>query len=119
MFWRSKTDETTTADLSDELRVARHNHSLAIDRLKLDHSLALKEKEFELKHYKDDEVAKLRDDLNSKKSDLAVLKKENEMLAKITDLNADIIDVKDLVGSLIKKLPEINISSLSVSSGDK
>jgi hypothetical protein len=41
------------------------------------------------------------------------------MLDKIVDLNADIIDVKELVVSLIKKLPEVNLQNLTVMSQSK
>ena len=56
----------------------------------------MKEKEFELRHFGDDQLKKLGMDLSAAKQEIAVLKKENEMLGKITNLNADIIDVKDL-----------------------
>ncbi len=91
-----------------------HKYKLQIAELENTHKLALKEKEFELKHFKDDEVKGLQTTLNGANQEIAVLKKENEMLAKITNLNADIIDIKDLVASLIKKLPEINLQNLTI-----
>ena len=99
-----------------ELRIQQlnHGHELKIKELVKDQELELKDKEFQINHFKDEKVKELRKLLTQKSEDLAVLKKENEMLDKITNLNADIIDIKDLVANLIKKLPDINITSLSV-----
>lgn len=85
-----------------------------VSRLELDHELALKQKEFDIAHFKDAQIKKAEDANFELKQEIAVVKKENEMLIKITDLNADVIDVKDLVKNLIDKLPEVKISSLSV-----
>lgn len=98
----------------EHLSEAQSRHRLEILELKKNHELALKEKEFEMRHFKDDEIAKVRDELAKVKEDNAVLKKENQMLEKITDLNADIIDIKSLVNNLIEKLPTINLSSLTL-----
>lgn len=100
-----------------ELTTLKHEHDLEVQRLKQEHELALKEKEFELKHFKDDELKKLQAEASKQDQEIAVLKKENEMLEKITDLNADIIDIKDLVSNLINKLPEIKLSNLTLNNG--
>jgi hypothetical protein len=97
----------------------RHTHKLEVADLNNTHKLELKEKEFELKHFKDEEVKKLQAELSSSKQDNAVLRKENEMLQKITDLNADIIDIKSLVANLIDKLPTINLQNLTLQNGSK
>jgi hypothetical protein len=97
-----------------EVAELKHEHELKVKELQSDHKLALKEKEFELRHFKDDEVKKLSKDISIKDQRIAVLEKENQMLEKITNLNADIIDIKDLVASLIKKLPEINLQNLTI-----
>lgn len=105
--------------LTKKLADVEHKNQLHLAEVEANHKLALKEKEFELKHFKDEEVQKLRAELETEKKNGAVLKKENEMLVKITDLNADVIDVKGLVSDLIKKLPEINLTSLTVQSKTK
>ena len=87
--------------------------------MEADYTIALKEKAFELKHLKDEEVKKAKDEVTEMAKKLAVLTKENEMLKSITDVNADIIDVKSLVGSLIEKLPTIDLKSLTVNNTDK
>jgi hypothetical protein len=97
-------------------KATKFEHDTEMSKLKNQQELALKQKEFELKHFKDEELKKLTKELIETKQNVAVLTKENEMLVKITDLNADVIDVKELVGSLIKKLPEVNINTISVQS---
>ena len=117
MFNRNQT--APVRNYSKEIEEIKHAHALEIKELESNHKLALKEKEFELRHFKDDEVKKLQLDASSKASEIAVLKKENEMLAKITNLNADIIDIKDLVNKLVDKLPSINLSSLTLNGNSK
>lgn len=114
-----KNAETELSDQKKRNADKDHLHSLAIEKLKADHSIALKEKEFDLKHFKDEELKKAQETLTKEKQDNAVLRKENEMLVKITDLNADVIDVKDLVNNLIEKLPTVNLTSLTVQSTEK
>lgn len=101
-------------ELENDLKQIKSDFTLKEKELEHSHTLALKEKEFELKHFKDDEVQKLNHDLAEEKQKNAVLHKENEMLAKITNLNADIIDIKDLVANLINKLPEIKLNNLTL-----
>jgi len=109
----------TEMEYQNQIDRLNHEHEMETEKLKQDHKMALKEKEFELRHFKDDEIKKATESEQNAKQDYAVLKKENEMLAKITDLNADIIDIKDLVNGLISKLPEINLSTLHLHTGDK
>lgn len=103
-----------TRDIAD----MRHEYELKIKELEANHKLDLKEKEFELRHFKDDEVKTLSDKIATQSSEIAVLKKENEMLGKITNLNADIIDIKDLVANLINKLPEVKLNNLTITNGN-
>lgn len=95
------------------------DHELKIIELESEHNLALKEKAFELKHLKDEEIKKAKDEVIEMTKKLAVLTKENEMLKSITDVNADIIDVKDLVSKLVEKLPTIDLKSLTINNTDK
>lgn len=104
-------------DLEKNIAELVHKHEMEIQRMKQDKELALKEKEFELKHFKDDEIQKAKEEISELRQKVAVLTKENEMLGKITNLNADIIDIKDLVANLIGKLPEIKLSNLTVNNG--
>lgn len=104
--------------MNNETIVRKQSHELEITKLKHEHGLELKTKEFDMKHFKDNELKTALESVTEKDQKIAVLTKENEMLIKITDLNADVIDVKELVGALIKKLPEINLTSLTVNNGD-
>ena len=102
-----------------QIKELEMNKRLEIAELKKSYELALKDKEFELKHFKDDEIKKLNENVVGKSQTIAVLQKENEMLGKITNLNADIIDIKDLVNKLIDKLPEIKLSNLTLQNGNQ
>lgn len=102
------------SDDRETVRELESKHRLEILELNKNHELTLKEKEFELKHFKDDEIVELRTKVASVEQKNAVLEKENEMLEKITNLNADIIDIKDLVSNLIEKLPTINLQNLTL-----
>ena len=104
------------SELIERIKQITHERELEKQRLEQDKELALKEKEFELRHFKDEEVKKLEVDLSNLKQTIAVLRKENEMLDKITNLNADIIDIKDLVNRLIEKLPTLNLKNLTIHS---
>ncbi len=95
----------------------KHKQELDLKEVGAEHVLALKEKEFELKHFKDEEVKKLQAEKIELEKKNAVLEKELEMNKQIVDLNADVIDVKDLVSKLIDKLPEVNISNLTLEAG--
>jgi hypothetical protein len=90
------------------------NSRLKIERIEADHKIALKEKEAEITHYKDDELKKMGEKVTAAEKKQAVLEKENEMLIKITDLNGDVIDIKELVRDLIGKLPEVNLQNLTI-----
>jgi hypothetical protein len=104
----------TIQGLKNKISELELKHRLEISELDGDNKLSIKEKEFELKHFKDEEILKLNSELAGERQQNAVLKMQNEMLVKITDLNADIIDIKDLVNKLVDKLPTINLSSLTV-----
>lgn len=112
MFWKKAgiSHEEHSKIVTD----IEHRHDMRIEHLKSDHALALKEKEFELKHFKDAKVQELESENGKLNQRIAVLEKENEMLGKVTDLNGDIIDIKSLVNKLIEKLPNIDIKSLSL-----
>jgi hypothetical protein len=68
--------------------------------------------EFEnrLKFNTDVRIKDLEDKLKRAEQDLAVANKEIEMTKKLVDLNADVLDVKDIVNKLFAKLPEIKFA---------
>jgi RNA processing factor Prp31 len=94
----------------DALRL--HNHE--IEDLKEEHKHALAEKEFTMKHFKDEEIKKAVDKMNETLSKIAVIENENKYLHQMIDTNAAIIDVKAVLNKIIEKLPNIDIKSLQV-----
>jgi hypothetical protein len=103
----------------DEIKRKDLDHAGEIKTLKQDHVLALKEKEFEMKHFKDEELKGLHDKIVVLEKEKAVLEKENKMLDKIVDLNGDIVDVKELINQLIKKIPTMDLKSLTINNTGK
>lgn len=110
----NNTDEVSL--LKNQINEMGHNHKLELAEVRASQNLALKEKEFELKHFRDEEISQLNSKIVILEKEKAVLENKVEMLDRIVNVNAAIIDVKKLVENLINKLPEIKISNLSVSS---
>jgi len=79
-----------------------------------EHRIALGEKEFEIKHIADERVRSADDARTKTESSLAVANRENEMLHRIVDDRADVLEIKDLVKDLLAKIPEIKIDTLAV-----
>lgn len=111
---KQKSDEERVEQRLESIKELKAKHDIDMAELKQQHKLELQQKDFDLKHFKDDEVKRLRDELAKAAQEVAVLKKENQMLDKIVDLNADIIDIKNLVNALIGKLPTIDLKSLTI-----
>ena len=101
-----------------ELDEVKRQHKNEVEDLAIANRRAIETKEFEMKHFKDKEIKNAIDEKIALEKKVAVLEAENKMLNKITDLNGDVLDVKNLVNSLINKLPTINLKSLTVQ-GDK
>lgn len=99
--------ERTIADL-------KHTHGMELEKIDHKHALEIKEKEFELKNFKDSEILAKNQEIEKLTNRIGIVEKENEMMKKMVDINADIVDVKDVINKLIEKLPEINLSSLTV-----
>jgi|ERR1035437_9331007 hypothetical protein len=72
------------------------------------------QKEAEIRSETADEIDKARRENTDLRIKVAQLTEKVAMLEKVVDISSEIIDVKDLIGSLIKKLPEVNLKSLSV-----
>lgn len=99
---------------NESIRDSDKNHELYILGLNSEHSIALREKDFELKHFKDEELNKVREERVDLSKRFAVLEMENQLLKEVTDVNSDIIDVKDLVTKLIDKMPSLDLNNLTV-----
>lgn len=100
--------------LEKKMRELQLDCDLKLKKAAKDHELVLAQKDFDMKHLKDNEILKLKAEIVSKDNQITKLETKNLMLDKLVDLNADVIDVKSLVTQLIGKLPEVKISSLSV-----
>lgn len=83
-----------------------------IKAIRVDHELEIKKKQFEVDYFETGEIKKLREALTSAEKELAVANTKLELMSKVTDVNADVLDVKDLVTKLIEKMPTININSI-------
>lgn len=123
-----------TQDLRDgyEKTIKRLNedHKRALTEQKLDNDLAVKElqsthkfdiaqRDFDLKNHKDAEMAKAFEERDKAITDAHIAKKELEVTQKLVDINADIVDVKDIINKLITALPKIDLSSITVNSTTK
>lgn len=97
-----------------ELDEANRHHKHEVEDLAIANRRAIEQKEFDMKHFKDTELKKAVDEKIVLEKKVAVLEAENKMLNKITDVNADVLDVKELVKGLINKLPTIDLKSLTV-----
>ena len=84
-----------------------------INDLVWEHTLALKKKAYEIEDLP--VVKEIRAENERLTRKVEVMQKELQMTEKVVDLNADIIEIKDLFNTLITKLPEVKISSLAVS----
>ena len=96
-----------------------HNHTQEIAELKNKHSLEKKDWEFQLAHLESEELKKIREENIKLIREKEVLAKELQMTKSIVELDSDVIDIKSLVEKLIDKLPNIDLKSLTVISGDK
>ena len=99
-------------ELRRDLKIAQKDHDIELVREQKKH-------EFELEHFKDEEIETVRKQNTELTKKLAVTENENKMLGKIVDVNKDIVDVKKLVETLIEKLPTVNISSIMAAPSKK
>ena len=74
----------------------------------------MRDEEFKRNHFKDDELKRVTEENIKIAKDFAVLEMENKLLKEVTDVNSDIIDVKELVTKLIEKMPNLDLKNLIV-----
>lgn len=86
--------------------------------LKSQHAREILDLKKENEHLTFDVTKKLSDENIELTKQCAVLTERNAQLEKMTDINADIVDVKDIINQLIKALPKIDLKSLTVQSKD-
>lgn len=97
-----------------EIEDMKLNYERTIDRLQHEHHLEKERVALEHKFSQKEEVRILDGELKQSEKEKAVLTEKVAMLEKMVDLNGDIVDVKEMVAGIIKKLPEVNISGLTV-----
>ena len=85
------------------------DHDIAMKKKDAEHEIAIKEKEFEVRHQMDDDKKALTKQVNDLTKDLAVANETIKQLDRIVDLDADIIDIKEVVNKIIDKLPNVNV----------
>ena len=99
----------------------RYNHEITAkfnyDRYLLE--AEIDKLKIEKENIETEKVLSLKKEVEELSKNLAVTKKENELLKQALDTEAKLIDVKDLVSELINKLPEFKIDTLSVSTNYK
>lgn len=117
LFGKNKTvtvvDNKRVEELEREISDLKHSHQLEIEKLEHTQVLAIKDLEFNMKNFKDTEILSKNEEIIELTNKNAVLTKENEMMNKMVDINADIVDVKDIINKLIEKMPEIKLTTLA------
>lgn len=107
---------TGTKNVIEDLKA---NHTREVETLEHKYTLAIKDLEFNMKNFKDNEILEKNKEIKKLTNSNAVLTKENEMMNKMVDINADIVDVKGIINQLINKLPEVNLSNLTINTESK
>lgn len=103
----------------NEISDIRREHSMEKKEIAKNHELALKDMEFKMEREVETKTAKLAAEVVELKKELAVAENTVEMMDELTDLQTGMIDVKEVVNSLIKKLPDINIKSITAGPSNK
>lgn len=111
-------DFVTRIEQSTDLIIERlkHEHKMETESLEKEHELAVKDFTFKIDHLESETIKSLRKELTEANSKIKVFEKEVEMMKSIVDLNADIVDVKDIINQLIDKLPTVNLDTINVES---
>lgn len=96
-----------------------HKHSIEIEKKDADFAIEKKDLEFKMKNHKDSEILEKDKEISTLKTEKGILEKEVEMMKEMVDLNADIVNVGDIINKLIEKLPQLNLTSLTLQAGSK
>lgn len=106
-------------DAIEQYKKDKNSYDRKMEYVVHTHKLELLEKEFELEHFKDEEVSRLKKALHMNETRIAVLENENEMLDQVVDLNGDIVDIKKLIDTLVDKIPTMDFKNLTINSTNK
>jgi hypothetical protein len=94
-------------------------HEMNVKEIRKDHELELKGLRFDMERATEQATADLGKEVTDLKEKLAVAENTIEMMDELTDLQTGMLDVKEVVNSLIKKLPNIDIKSITAGSSSK
>lgn len=92
------------------------DHAMEMKEVKKDHELEIKALKFDMERATEQTTADLNKEVVELKQKLAVAENTIEMMDELTDLQTGMLDVKEVVNSLIKKLPNIDIKSITAGS---
>jgi hypothetical protein len=90
----------------------KSDHEIYVKQIKADHEIELKKKQAEIDLFESFTIKTLENEITDLQIKLAVAETKLEFMSKITDVNADVLDVKELVNKLIEKMPTVNINSI-------
>jgi len=101
-------------DLRLELRGIRREYDDDFAEQKAIHLRRIEQLEWELENATTRKIKELENRLRKLEMEKAKTDVELRMTRELLDINADVVDVKDLVEKLINKLPDIDLRNLSV-----
>jgi|SRR3990167_877309 len=119
LFAQLAAAENKNKSLKEELALSKSEFELLVKNMEADHEIALKKADAETENAVLEAKNVAMKEVIDVRKENAVLKAEAAIQGKMLDLNADVLDIKDLVGKLISALPKVNISGgLTVTAGE-
>lgn len=97
----------------------KSEHAMELKTIRKDHELEIKGLKFDMERATEQATADLKKEVTNLESKLAVAENTIEMMDELTELQTGMLDVKEVVNSLIKKLPNIDIKSITAGSSSK
>lgn len=97
-----------------EMKALRSEHQIAMNEREAAHELTCRDLENKLKHKTSDEVEALKRETVRLSEKVAVQAKELEMFNRIIKTDKNVLDVKNIVSELMKKLPNVDLKNFNV-----
>ncbi len=114
---RSNIESEVRAKYEDKEERLQADHAMELKEVRKDHELELKGLKFDMERATEQATSDLNKEVVELKEKLAVAENTIDMMDELTDLQTGMLDVKDVVNQLIKKLPNIDIKSITAGSG--
>lgn len=89
------------------------NHQMETREIRKDHELNIKDLTFQMERETETQTVTFKGEIEELTKKLAVAENTIKMMDELTDLQTGMLDVKEVVNSLIKKLPNIDIKSIT------